>query len=270
MLSFTLLALLPFVAAQSNTATDLAGIKAHFKQSGLESTLPLSTFDPSALMTVNFPGIGDIKPGQAVSKDESNPTPTISFTPANDTVKLDGNYTIFMIDAEVAGTAAGNLNRHWLVNSVKVSDNKLDNSSATAITSYAGPGPDEGSGPHRYTIILYQQPTEFVQPADFREPIGVTRMDLSKYVEDAKLGSVVAANYFTVEVGTGTVSVSATSSVDSATLSAATATSPSGSGGAGTTTSGGSGAQNTNGAAPLNVGAAGSVLALLSSFFFLA
>ncbi|KAJ8078514.1 hypothetical protein PM082_012796 [Marasmius tenuissimus] len=148
MLSFTLLALLPFVAAQSNTATEIAAIKAHFQQGGLVPTF-LPTFEPHALMTVNFPEIGDIKPGQAVSKDQSGPTPTISFTPANDTVKLDGNFTIFMIDANVAGTPAGDVNRHWLVNSVKVSDNKLDNSSATAITSYAGPGPSEGSGPHR-------------------------------------------------------------------------------------------------------------------------
>ncbi|KAL0578452.1 hypothetical protein V5O48_003552 [Marasmius crinis-equi] len=271
MLSFAVLALIPFVAAQSNPALEVAAIQAHFKQAGLVPDL-LPTFEPSALMTVNFPEVGDIKPGQPITQAQSGPTPAISFTPANSSVKLDGNFTIFMVDADVAGTKPGNVNRHWLVNGVTVSDNKLSNSSATAITSYAGPGPAEGSGPHRYTIILYQQPADFVQPADFREPMGVTAMSLSTYVSDSKLGAVVAANYFTVEVGTSTVSVSSTSAVESSTLSAASATSNGSNGGSSST--GAAGSQSTgsgsNGAVSLNVGAAGSVLALLTTFFMLA
>lgn len=46
------LSLLPFVAAQSN---EIAAIKAHFASAGLVPSL-LNQFEPTATLTVNFPG----------------------------------------------------------------------------------------------------------------------------------------------------------------------------------------------------------------------
>jgi phosphatidylethanolamine-binding protein len=269
MLSFALLTLLPFVAAQtSNPALEIAAIKAHFNQSGLVPAL-LPAFDPTALLTISFAGVGDLTPGQKLTPEQSAPTPTISFTPANSSVKLDGNYTIFMVDADIAGKTETEVNRHWLVNSVTVQDNKLSNTSAVAITSYAGPGPEAGSGPHRYAILLYQQPPEFIAPADFREPIGVTKMNLQTYVLDSKLGKVVAANYMTVEAGTATVTPSSTAPVVSTTLTTPTGTGGSGSGnGTGSGTGTAQGGNTTNAASQLTV--TGSVLLVfLSSILML-
>ncbi|KAF9264921.1 PEBP-like protein [Marasmius fiardii PR-910] len=265
MLAFALLTLLPFVAAQSNSALEISAIKAHFNQSGIVPSL-LPTFNPTALLTINFAGVGDLTPGQLLTPEQTAPTPTISFTPANSSVKLDGNFTIFMVDADIAGTTDPNVNRHWLVNGVTVQDNKLSNSSATAITSYAGPGPSEGSGPHRYVIILYQQPAEFIAPADFRDPIGVTKMNLQTYVLDSKLGPVVAANYMTVEAGTATVTPSSTAPVVSSTLTAPTG---SGSSGSGNGTATGQGSTPSNAASQLTLGGS-AFLAFLSSILMLA
>ena len=53
------------VNAQSTNDTALgnAAIEAHFTNAELVPEL-LSTFDPSALLTVAFSGVGDISPGQ--------------------------------------------------------------------------------------------------------------------------------------------------------------------------------------------------------------
>ena len=81
--------------------------------------------------------------------------------------------------------------------------------SLTPSTNYAGPGPAEGSGPHRYTILVYLQPSTFQAPANLSAadtPLGT--MFLDSYVQESGLGNLVAANYFQVENGQATVSVS--------------------------------------------------------------
>jgi hypothetical protein len=222
MISLTVLvslALVPFTLAQSTDgALQVKAIQAHFQQSQIVPSL-LATFQPSALLTVNFAGLGNITPGQLLTKEQSAPTPTVTVTPANSTVTLTGNYTIAMVDADIVGSdLSKGVNRHWLVNGVTVTDNRISNATANTITAYAGPGPAAGSGPHRYVIILYTQPTAFTAPPGFTEPIGVTPFDVNKYATDSGLGAIVAATYMTVEDGTSTVSVPVTSSVVSSTL----------------------------------------------------
>jgi phosphatidylethanolamine-binding protein len=58
----------PLVNAQStnDTALGIAAIEAHFTNAQIVPEL-LSTFDPSALMTVTFTGVGAISPGQNLS-----------------------------------------------------------------------------------------------------------------------------------------------------------------------------------------------------------
>jgi phosphatidylethanolamine-binding protein (PEBP) family uncharacterized protein len=75
-------------------------------------------------------------------------------------------------------------------------------STAPFVANYAGPGPPPGSGPHRYIFLLYEQPEGFdvskYAPAGGK-PLGVMgrmRYDLTKFEKEAKLGPVIAANYF--------------------------------------------------------------------------
>ena len=66
---FLALSLVTFVVAQdNNTVLDIEAIQAHFKNAGLVPNL-LSNFTPSAAMSVSFPGVGAIQPGQALSRD---------------------------------------------------------------------------------------------------------------------------------------------------------------------------------------------------------
>jgi len=55
----------PLVHAQStnDTALEIAAIEAHFKNADLVPSL-LSTFTPTAVMTVTFSGVGATSPGQ--------------------------------------------------------------------------------------------------------------------------------------------------------------------------------------------------------------
>jgi len=245
------LAVAPFVSAQSNELpTQIAAIEAHFNQAAIVPAA-LPTFKPTAILTLNFPGVGNITAGQALKKEEVGPTPDVLVTSAS---ALTSNYTIAMIDVGTVGSdQSKGVTRHWLVNSVAVAGGKVTNTTGTAITAYAGPGPAPGSGAHRYVVLLLAQPSTFTAPQDFSQagmPVGT--FDFNAYVKSANLGDIVAGNYFTVEDGTATASVSATSAVVSSTLVAAA---PSGSSGSGSKTS--AGASATSSTSPTGNGASG-------------
>lgn len=73
---------------------------------------------------------------------------------------------------------------------------------APFIVDYAGPGPPPPSAPHRYVFMLYEQPqgfdlAKFVSPGG--KKVGVRpriRYDVTAFEKEAKLGPVVASNYF--------------------------------------------------------------------------
>jgi len=125
-----------------------------------------------------------------------------------------------MVDADVVGSKLPEgQTRHWLVNGVTISGSTVTNSSATAITSYAGPYPASGSGPHRYVVAVYAQPSTFAAPAAYSQPnLPVGTFDFNAYVKDSGLGPLVAATYITVEEGTATASIPSTSAVVTSTL----------------------------------------------------
>jgi hypothetical protein len=82
----------------------------------------LQSFDPSALLTVSFDGVGVISPGQPLSQDQVKSVPTVSVTPANSSITETGNFTLMMVDADKVGTDdTPGVTRHWLVNSVTIS-----------------------------------------------------------------------------------------------------------------------------------------------------
>lgn len=219
------------VALAQSTELQLEAIKAHFQNAGLVP-VPIPTFEPTAILTANFQGLGEITPGQLVSKDQVTNSPNITLTPANSTITFNGNYTVAMIDPGAVGSdQSQGQNRHWLVNGATIVDNKVNFQSATTVTEYAGPAPPAGSGPHRYTIVIYTQGANFSPPQNLSGPVpGVEPFNFPDYVKSTNLGPLVAGIYYQVEEGTATVSLSATSSVISSTLPAAHSSSGSPSG----------------------------------------
>ncbi|KAI0811193.1 phosphatidylethanolamine-binding protein [Irpex lacteus] len=243
-LSFAL-ASVKLVAAQNSTASNntglgVAAIEAHFTQAELVPSL-LPTFDPSAVLTLSFTGVGDVSPGQALTQQQVQPVPSLSLTPANSTVELSGNYTIVMADAGPVGTdESQGQTRHWLVNGATVANGSaplnVSTTGAVAITKYGGPAPAAGSGPHRYAILLYAQPESFKAPDGLNAPdTPISVFNLQDYVKNSGLGALVAGTYITVANGADNSSIPATSAVVSSTLSAPQ---PSGSGNSSTHASG--------------------------------
>jgi len=217
----SILTLVPFAVAQVSVGVE--AIEAHFQQSAIVPDL-LASFNPSALISLNFAGTGNAQPGQLFAKEQVAPTPTVTIAAANSSVSLTGTYTLAMVDADVVGSKLPDgQTRHWLVNGVTVSGTTLSNTSAIAITEYAGPAPASGSGPHRYVVLVYSQPSTFKAPTAFSQAnIGVSTFDFNAYVTDSGLGALVAGTYFTVEEGTATMSISSTSAVVSSTILGAT------------------------------------------------
>jgi phosphatidylethanolamine-binding protein len=138
----------PLVNAQATngTALEIAAIEAHFTNAKLVPDL-LATFDPSAVLTVTFSGVGAISPGQNLSTQRESlslslsphsvpfrtrngwltdalltevaAAPELTIVPANSSVSLAGNYTLVMADADIVGTNESvGQTRHWLVNGV--------------------------------------------------------------------------------------------------------------------------------------------------------
>jgi hypothetical protein len=222
MRSLTVLAsFVVLAAAQSqNIPLELAAVKAHFQQSLLVPEL-LKDFDPTVLINVNYAGAGDIATGQLLTKDQVGSAPTITvIAPAG--VKLDGNYTLAMVDPGAVGEdQSSGVTRHWLVNSLTIDGGALKNASALSVTEYAGPAPPLGSGPHRYTFLLYSQPAEFNPPNEFSGAnIGVSKFDVTAYATASKLGPIIGGSYIRVQDGEPTVSLAPTSAVVTSALSA--------------------------------------------------
>lgn len=274
----TSVVLAAFANAQNSTnATSpqlgIEAIEAHFANAHLVPDL-LATFDPVAVMALSYDGVGDISPGQQLTKTQVSPTPSLTLTPANSTVKFEGTYTLVMADADVVGHDESEQTRHWLVNGVTVTNNAVSTDAGTAITKYAGPAPAEGSGSHRYVILLYTQPTSFTAPEGLNTPdVGVSTFNLGEYVKNSGLGSLVAGTYINVQEGTPTASVSATSAVVTSTLPAAQSSAASSSGSASGSASAASGSAsstsgNNNGAGFTVVPIVSVVLAAVSGFVF--
>lgn len=114
-----------------------------------------------------------------------------------------------------------------------------------------------------YVVLLYAQPTTFTAVTGLTG--GVQKFDLNAYVkvclilifvdasefatQESGLGDIIAANYFTVEVGTDSTSLPVTSAVITSTLAAAPSGAANGASGGASGASGGASGTGS-GAAP--------------------
>ena len=109
-------------------------------------------------MNVSFSSNDNVEPGTPLAADAVSSAPTLTVVGAsNFSASFDNEdqkFTVAMVDADIVGTdESGNQTRHWLANNVELSGEEDDvyglNFTTAPITNYAGPGPAEGSGPHR-------------------------------------------------------------------------------------------------------------------------
>ena len=91
---------------------------------------------------------------------------------------------------------------HWIQPGFKTGPDNTLTSDQPFVANYIGPAPPPGSGPHRYTFFLFEQPDSFdgkkYAPANGK-PLGNwsrMRYDLDSWQKEAKLGDPLAVNYF--------------------------------------------------------------------------
>ncbi|CAG7845959.1 SubName: Full=Uncharacterized protein {ECO:0000313/EMBL:CCA71078.1} [Serendipita indica DSM 11827] len=227
----TILSAFALVRAQNTTNNpqlEVQSIDAQFDNSYLVPDL-LASFDPLAFLTVSYGG-QPISAGTLLPVNDTQAVPTITITPANSSVSLGDLFTLAMVDPGAIGKlSTPGPTRHWLVNGVTIGANGVLSVPQTAITAYGAPYPDEADAPHRYAILLWQQPASFAPQGDLANPgQPITQFDLNSYVSSSGLGPVVAGWYFTCTRGDA-VAPTITSAVDIRTLPAYAAGTASGS-----------------------------------------
>ena len=132
-------------------------------------------------------------------------------------------YVLFMIDQDVLRNNTKVSLLHWLQPNLVATPEALsviatvDGASTAVGAAYIPPTPPSNTGAHRYTLLLYEQPSmwtipsQFVTinpPADSSARIG---FNITELVAASGLSTPVAANYFRVLNGTAIESSSAAS-----------------------------------------------------------
>ena len=209
-----------FAIAQpiDTTPQGITAIEAQFKNADLVPDL-LPSFNPSALMTVTFPGVGPISPGQNLSMQQVATAPGVTITPANSSVSTTGNFTLMMVDAFAVGTNESNGQiLHWLANFATLQSDSpacdslnVSTGGGVVVTNYVSPAPPVGTGLHRYTLLLFPQPASFSPPANLSSAnVGIDLyFHLTDYLSSSHLGQPIAGMFFEVEQLSPTVSGSA-------------------------------------------------------------
>ena len=205
-----------------HTALGIHVTEAHFKNASLVPDL-LPSFNPSALMVVTFPGVGPISPGQNLSMQQTTTAPDVTIIPANSSVPTSGNFTLMMVDAFPFGTNESNRQiLHWLSTSATLQkvpspcpELNVSTDGGLVVTNYISPQPPVGSGPHRYTILLFPQPPSFSPPANLSSPnVGIDLyFHLTDYISSSNLGQPIAGMFFEVQQGPANVTTPLTSAV---------------------------------------------------------
>jgi phosphatidylethanolamine-binding protein (PEBP) family uncharacterized protein len=168
-------------------------------------------------MTVTFPGVGPISPGQNLSVQETAGVPDVTITPANSSVPTTGNFTLMMVDAFFVGTNETDRQvLHWLANSATLQNDSspcpslnVSTDGGLNVTNYFPPQPPVNTGLHRYVIMLFPQPPSFSPPANLSIPdVGIDLyFHLLDYISSSNLGQPIAGMFFGVEAPTNTSAV---------------------------------------------------------------
>ena len=159
-----------------------------------------------------------------------------------------GLYVIFMIDRNITVNGTHTTLLHWFEPNLMATDNilnediKTKNATIAVGASYITPTPPAGSGPHEYTMLLFDQPPNFSVPADFNKinPPETTQaridFNLTEFMSQSRLAAPIAANWFQVLNGTAAETSSVSASIAAVTSAMTTGGSMSSSVGASTIT----------------------------------
>ncbi|PFH47277.1 hypothetical protein AMATHDRAFT_77273 [Amanita thiersii Skay4041] len=139
---------------------------------------PTGTFQPSVLFSIIWPNgreaVLSASPVELTQEDTVD-EPDINFTPmilsdisaASQSADTEPTYTLVMTDPDAPSREEPLFRefRHWVITGIKSapdSSSKVANLNAIktkpSTTPYRPPGPRPGSGIHRYTFLLFEEP----------------------------------------------------------------------------------------------------------------
>lgn len=219
------------MTSQSALSTGIATVMLNLQGAQvIPQLLSADSFKLSALLQQTF-GSTSNNVGQSLSIAQVADAPTLAlqYNSAQQSAIENASYTVMTLDPGAATATAGNVVRHYLANNVTLSNGQLQNTTQ-AIAGWFSPAPPAGSGIHRYTTLVFSQPSNFNLPdslAHYNATID-TDFDLSSYISQTNLGSVIAATFFLCSNSSTAASSSvvpvATTAVGSSAIQAAAAT----------------------------------------------
>lgn len=134
-------------------------------------------------------------------------SPTIQF-PLN---AEGASRLVLMVDLDAPD---GSSNRsyspllHWLQSSIGPTINEIPvNYSSNPEAFYWPPSPPPGSGPHKYVVLAFNQPSaNFSMPTEFAKFNATYRFvfDVQTFINDAGLGSPIGSYWFTAQNASST------------------------------------------------------------------
>lgn len=146
-----------------------------------------------------------ITPGQEIPKADAQAAPELAYS---STASAD-SYIVICLDVDAPFPSFSVLSPilHWIQPGLKPGPTADGGAALTAsdtpfVANYIGPAPPPISSSHRYIFLLYEQPADFDvkkhAPAGGAKLANMPRMryDLGAFEKEAKLGPVIAANYF--------------------------------------------------------------------------
>ncbi|KAF9579693.1 hypothetical protein BGW38_003946 [Lunasporangiospora selenospora] len=119
----------------------------------------IDSIHQTTLLDVSFGDGKDVTLGNTLAVSETQHTPRVTFMSENPSDK----YTLIMTDPDAPSRNEPRMReyRHWIVTNLSGSSPTefapSNLSQGTELTSYMGPAPPRGTGPHRYVFLLYKQ-----------------------------------------------------------------------------------------------------------------
>ncbi|KAB0797455.1 hypothetical protein PPYR_08449 [Photinus pyralis] len=147
---------------------------------------------PTNYLTVTYANNVKVNEGNELTPPQAKSAPELEWN--TDPDKL---YLLAMVDPDAPSRNNPKFRewQHWIVGNIPGCDVKKGD----VISEYIGPKPPQGTGLHRYVLLVYQQPHEIT----FDEPklsnaggTGRGKFSIKKFAAKYNLGEPIAGNFY--------------------------------------------------------------------------
>ncbi|XP_025425179.1 protein D3-like [Sipha flava] len=147
---------------------------------------------PEIMLQVEFPSGVKAELGNELTPTQVKDQPTIRWD-----ADPDSFYTLCMTDPDCPSRTESQAREfhHWLVGNIPGSDI----SHGETLTAFVGSGPPLSTGIHRYTILVYKQPSKLMfneERINNRTAIRRELFSTNKFALKYNLGTPIAGNFY--------------------------------------------------------------------------